>query len=251
MSMTCNVSLGAYGRVTLMEAVKAALTTAPKDPVLGPLSVRHLQLCPQSRGKIDEDVAAMLRREFPDVSWRLHANVQLDDRQRVVDLVDMSREREWFSRVRRVSEALGAEVYSAHAGRRRGSHSMKALIVETLQLEDRLGMPVAIEGHYPTPDHDWLVDCWAEYRWLFDSGCRYVIDLSHINILAAQSGLYNLEMLKEALASPNCLEVHLSHNNGIRDDHLPLEDEPWWLHLLSYTNPNATLFYEGRLKLET
>jgi hypothetical protein len=83
---------------------------------------------------------------------------------------------------------------------------------------------------------------------LLESGAHYALDLSHLHIVATASGYVEWGLLQELLASPKCLEVHLSGNDGSADQHhaLDVASVPWWWVLLADVNPNAVLFSEGR-----
>jgi hypothetical protein len=82
---------------------------------------------------------------------------------------------------------------------------------------------------------------------LLESGVNYVIDLSHMQIIAQQSGKIETNLLKELLQSERCIEVHVSTNDGKKDLHHCLSEtsRPWWIDLLDLANPNATIFSEG------
>ena len=240
-----HVSLGAYGRMPHGLAVSKAVLHTPRDPVLGRLSAQRLQLCPQGRGRLDVDFATELVRAYPEVEWRLHANVPVEAALRVVDLAHWPRERDWFARVGQVSAALKAPAYTAHAGRRADA-TVDQVLWNVREVEQLLGIPVGVEGHYPTPGGIWLFGCWAEYRKLFESGVRYALDLSHLHILATQSGRIEWSLLREMVASPQCLEIHVSGNDGVSDRHEALTGPTWWLPLLAEAHPDAVFFYEGR-----
>jgi len=57
------------------------------------------------------------------------------------------------------------------------------------------------------------------------------------------------------LASPNCLEVHVSDNDGRRDTHHVPGKSVWWMPLLAAAvqeNHNLAIFSEGnRLRSRT
>jgi hypothetical protein len=58
---------------------------------------------------------------------------------------------------------------------------------------------------------------------LLESGAHYALDLSHLHIVATASGYVEWGLLQELLASPKCLEVHLSGNDGSADQHNALD----------------------------
>ena len=240
-----HISLGAYGRLPHGLAIAKALHQPCADPVLGELSPARMQLCPQGRGRLDVELAQELVKAYPTIEWRLHANVQLESCQRVVDLAHWPQERAWFTQLGQVSAALNAPAYTAHAGRR-DQASVDQVLSAARDVEQLLGIPVGIEGHYPTPNGLWLFSCWAEYRKLFESGVHYALDLSHLHILATQSGRIEWSLLHEMVSSPQCLEIHVSANDGTADQHRLLHEPTWWLPLLMQPHPEAVIFSEGK-----
>lgn len=241
-----HISLGAYGRMPHGLAIAKALHEMPKDPMLGRLSSERMQLCPQGRGRLDVEFAQELVKSFPSVEWRLHANVQLEYSQRVVDLAHWPTKRGWFTQLGQVSAALKAPVYTAHAGRR-DQATVNQVLSYVREAEQFLGIPVGLEGHYPTRSGVWLFSSWTEYRKLLESDVHYALDLSHLHILATQSGRIEWSLMQELVSSPQCLEIHVSANDGSADQHQLLDGPTWWLPLLSQANSDAVIFSEGKL----
>ncbi len=52
-------------------------------------------------------------------------------------------------------------------------------------------------------------------------------------------------LVADMLASPACLEVHVSGNDGCGDSHQALREQPWWWPLLQHIQPRAVAFGEG------
>lgn len=240
-----HVSLGAYGRTPHLVAIAEMLVSPPEEPILGRLSTAHVQICPQNHGPFTADMAQQVRRSFPDIRWRLHANVRVHGVHRWADIGDWPQERDYFAELARVSQALLAPCYTAHAGRRQAA-SLQDIFRHTRELEELFGVPVGIEGHYPTHGDYWAISSWREYRALLASGVRFALDLSHLHILAITTNTWERNLVCEMLACERCLEVHVSSNNGHADQHRQLTEEPWWFQLLAYVHPNATVFSEGR-----
>ena len=248
-----HLSLGAYGRLSHQQAIKLALDYPPREPLLGQLSTKRLQICPQNLGQFTPELALQLKEELPHIEFRCHANVHIEAQHKIVDIADWPQEQAWFKQMAHLSQLLDAPVYTAHAGKR-GQYSVAEVLQFTQAIEDLFGVPVGIEGHYPTPNgkHHWLISTWAEYQQLLESKVHYALDLSHLNILAVQSNRVEWSLVHELLSSPYCLEIHLSDNHGYADQHLPLSNPhalPWWWSLLSSANPQATLFSEGRQRV--
>lgn len=252
MSMYCkpesHVSLGAYGRLPHEEAVRLALSNPPVDPLLGQLHTRHLQLCPQNQGQLTAELALQLKQDYPDIQFRLHANIQLQPQPRWVDLCDWPDTQAWFKQAAFISGLLGTSVYTTHAGRRCKA-SVEQVLRYVREAEQVLGIAIGVEGHYPSRDDRWLISNWTDYQALLESGVHYALDLSHLHILACQTGHVEYGLVSEMLNSPRCLEVHLSGNDGSGDQHQPLDRENppwWWMLLLTSVHHDAVIFAEGR-----
>lgn len=235
-------SLGAWRAMSVKTAL--AESRVASEPLLGKLSTGHAQVCPQNPGRLDPDMAQDLRLHNPDIQFRLHANAQVAGWSSQADASAFGQHEDYFRNLERVSQAFGATAYTWHAGMRRHA-ALEQVLQRTRDLEQAWGIPVGIEGLYPTPDDRYLLSTWAEYRALLESGVKYALDMSHVNILVTRSGERDDGLLRDLLASPACIEVHLSGNAGDADTHGQLATEPWWLFLLDFANPDAVFFTEG------
>lgn len=244
--VSVQVSLACWPGLTHLQAAERA-ALAPQEPALGTLRMQHVQLVPQSSDVLEEELADVLRCRWLETQWRLHANVRVLPRRRLADLCTFHRDRDWFEAAARIQHLLGGPAYSAHAGKRSDA-SMGELLDNARRCADLFRCPVAIEGQYPVPGDGpgrYLVSTWQEYRQLLDSGVPFALDLSHLNILAAYTGAVEHSLVAEMLASPACLEVHLSENDGKGDWHRVLTSEPWWWPLMSHIHSGAVVFTEG------
>ena len=124
---------------------------------------------------------------------------------------------------------------------------MEQVIDHSRELTDLFGIPVAIEGHYLMPDDRWLFSSWAECRQLLESDAYFALDLSHLHILASRTRTIETGLVREMLSCERCIEVHVSHNDGQRDQHLPLAHLPRWLPVLRHTYTQAVIFSESRI----
>ncbi|WP_145930812.1 apurinic/apyrimidinic endonuclease family protein [Acidihalobacter prosperus] len=239
--MNCNVSLGAWRGLRVKTAISAARNSS--EPLLGALSVEHVQICPQNPGNLSHEDAEDLMAENPDVSFRLHANVHVEGWPVDADASTFDRYPDYFNRVVDMAGAFRSPAYTWHAGHRKNA-TLEEIFENTRSLEERMGIPVGIEGMYPSRA-DYLISTWDEYEALFRSGVKYAIDLSHINILVHRTGERNDRLLKRLLSSDRCIEIHLSGNAGDADTHGQLANEPWWWEMLLCANPQATMFTEG------
>lgn len=225
----------------------------------GWIATDHVQLCPQNQGEgLDYNRLLLLKLMMPNTQLRLHADVHVIGHPRrnhdAIDFVgglhvggSYPYSRFW-DMIRYHSELIGATVYSLHAGNRaKGGlgylHTNMMAMKEFFALG---GIRVAVEGLYPIKGNALLISSWKEYAWLLETGLDFAIDLSHLNIVAKHEHKVETNLVREMISSPNCLEVHVSANDGHQDLHLPVDDpDTWWLPLLKDIHPDAVLFCES------
>jgi hypothetical protein len=241
--MKVHVSLACWPGLYHIEAAQH-LADPPVEPCFGRLSSEHVQLVPQSLGQLDKETLDNLSAAYPATRFRLHANVRVQARHVMTNLANYLSHTDWFAQAAHISRYLNAPAYTAHAGARTQA-SMTGMLDHARRCADLFGCPVGVEGHYPTRDDVWLVSSWAEYRALFVSGVPYVLDLSHLNILATWSGRRETTLVAEMLACERCLEIHVSANDGRSDSHQVCIEPPWWYALLSKAHGDAVIFAEG------
>lgn len=245
--VTVNASAACFPGYT-PEAAMSALSAGVVEPVMGKLSLEQVQLCPQNHGQLTDDRLQALMTDYPNTVFRLHANVRTVGRQPRWTAADVGNgSRAYFKEIGRLSRLLGAPAYTLHAGRRE-SATLERLRDNLKVLEDWMGVPVGVEGLYPAPRSPWLIASWAEYRWMLKSGIRFAVDLSHLTIVARHERRQDDGLVAELLASPACLEVHVSHNDGRRDAHRVPVKPPWWFDSLATAcrdNPDLVVFSEG------
>lgn len=250
-----NVSLacwpGLRHQAALCELFELSSTGQLQEPLWGALQIEHVQLVPQNTGVLHIETCQELARWRTQTQLRLHANVRVLLKQPAVpELGDLTTLPEFWAQAARCSAALGASVYSAHACARHMAPSLQAVFEHARSLEQLFGHTVAIEGSYPTrrgPGH-WIAS-WAEYGALLDSGLSYALDLSHLNIVATQSGHVDWGLVQEMLAAPQCVEIHVSDNDGSGDQHQVCDEAPWWTQRLEQCNPLAVVFTEGNHRI--
>jgi hypothetical protein len=214
------------------------------EPLWGAICDQQVQLVPQTLDCLTEEIAGELRDRWPGRRFRLHANARVLPQHRLADLSNLQRHMDWLSQAARISQLLGAPAYTAHAGRRRDA-DLSTMFDNARRAADHFCCPVGVEGMYPASGDPWLVSTWPEYRQLLDSGLPFALDLSHIHILAVRTRRRESALLAEMLACANCIEVHVSDNDGRADQHHPCQETPWWACLLEHINPGAVVFSEG------
>lgn len=250
--MDVNISLASYPGLRHTAALQTALAEQSAgelaEPALGQISMRHCQLVPQNFGMLDEETCDELQALSPDAAFRLHANVRVLRNHVIADLANFHEQQEWWTTAARLSKRLNATGYSAHSGSRKDA-TLAQMLDNAKAASDLFGIPVAIEGQYPTKEGDLLVNSWQEYEQVFKSGAAFALDLSHLNILAHKTKSREMELVREMLAAKQCLEVHLSDNNGTGDWHQVCENKPWWWELLPSINPKSVVFSEGNRRV--
>lgn len=221
------------------------------EPMLGRLGHADIQLCPQHPTRVDDTLVDRLLADFPGSRFRLHASVRLaggyehiDTRNRriIYDAANVGEWR-WFKEAARLSKRLDAPAYTVHAGRRENA-SLQEMADNVRRMVDLFGCRVGVEGLYPERG-TWLIQDWAEYAWLLESGLDFALDLSHLNILARKSSGWEEALVKEMLSCERCIEVHLSDNDGLADRHLKLEEAPRWWDWMDSIHAAAVVFSEG------
>lgn len=229
------------------------LETAAVDPVLGSLSFDDVQLCPQHTGMLNVERIAEIINAYPGTRFRLHASPKVYGSRDPHVYASNARDKpEKVQALARASQALNANGYSLHAGITEEASLAQALD-NIAWIEDIFGCPVGIEGLYPAGSRKtyWLLNSWDDYATLLKSGVRYAIDLSHLQIVAASERCIEHGLVAELIDAPQCLEIHVSDNNGKADSHKPLNSArtPWWLQALLAQDdrPARPVFYEGML----
>lgn len=233
-----------------MEIIAAGLS----DPVLGPISIEKVQLCPQHSGTLDDDKIDALMEQYPQTTFRLHASPRVRGNKDHHVYASNARDKpDQVKALARASQRMGADGYSLHSGL-----SSEGTLDEALNaipwIEDQFQCPVGIEGLYPAGArvNYWLINSWADYAKLMKSNVRYAIDVSHLQIVAHKARHIDETLVQELLLSPACMEVHVSDNNGRADSHRPLtpNSPPWWKAILDAADQDgmvAPVFYEGML----
>ncbi len=220
-----------------------------RDPLLGEISTDQFQIGPQntSLGKvIDEEYLNLLSEMYPSISFRLHANVRLFSSASSFDGGTTSSNRDYLKRLVEVLRFLG-KPYIFHAGRKSSGKDLREQLRFCQTLEQAAGVSVGIELLYPTSSESFTASTWEEYEQTLNSGVHFALDLSHVNILFHYTQKWDEALIQDMLESPNCIEVHLSGNDGKADRHLPLCQEPVWWEVYLRSRIQGDIFYEGYL----
>ena len=245
MNPVVNAATACFPGMTVKAAIEQILLGA-SEPMIGTLAATHIQCCPQNLGHLSESACEDLRASFPQSTLRLHANARVLPHHVRYDASTFSDDtRHYYLALADRSRRIGASAYSLHAGYQRNC-SLPQMIDNVRRIQDIFGeVQVAVEGLYPNAVNPQLMDTWDAYQAVLDSGTPLAIDLSHTKIVARAAGSTDEGLLRDLLASPTTIEVHLSENNGVADHHDILRREPFWWHLLPCISANAVVFSEG------
>jgi len=238
----------AVAPVTTHKRALSYLAEGLEDDVLGPISMEHVQLCPQHAGYIDEALLEQLMELYPATKFRLHASPKLSGHGRaIVHVSNSDHHQSYIKEAFGYGEKLGGHGHTIHAGER-SDCDMEGMLDRLDSLQQRTGMAIGVEGLYPSSRDRWLMSTWAEHERVAERGFRYALDLSHLNIVTRVHGRQD-ELVRDLISSPLCMEVHVSGNDGRADSHKPLSSSslPWWMDILKDADSQTVVFYEGIL----
>lgn len=127
-------------------------------------------------------------------------------------------------------QALRQNVWNAHARCRVASHSVHPPQVGSVDkalwwqmLENTEDLPL-LETMYP----GYLIGTGAELERAMDLELLLAVDVSHLHIQVCQ-GVLTEATLQRLWAYEQIGEIHLSHNRGQHDSHLPLQKDSFGL----------------------
>jgi hypothetical protein len=218
-------------------------------------SMDVVHLCPQTREPLDDEIADRLMEQWPGTQFQLHANVPMEHRNRPFDASlpwDDPQTKEYVAWLKARCQQMSAKRYSWHASGGMRTNTLQQAIDNTHRLEDALGLTVALEGLY-TNTYGWALSTKEEYLSLLEGRVSYALDLSHLHIVHCQESRFKSEEISELLRSKCCQEVHVSHNDGLRDAHeaYPKNVSPFGLKELlqvACERPHLEVFSESRFE---
>lgn len=216
------------------------------EPLIGKIQLKHCQLCPQSQGVMNVALIDEIKEKYPDTLFRLHSDVKIEGHQcndrNLSELHSNPHTYDYFKALAKINRLLNSQPYIASPGQ---GADVKTLHDNAKRLMEYFETPVGVEAMYP----GFSISTWGEYKDMMDSGMYYALDLAHLNIVAKKERKQDLGLLMALMISENCLEIHLSDNEGRQDSNNILREEPWWFDtLMKAPTRNAVLFTEGNQK---
>lgn len=226
-----NASTAALPGIFMHEAVRRLHENPTREDLLGQIFTDHMQLCPQNRGFVDEELVDQLLEAFPNTKFRLHANVRVLPHIVKWDASDDFRiTKPYFEQMAFISKRLGAPAYTLHAGYKENC-DFNTMLDNVARIQELFNdIPVGIEGLYPLAAKPQHMDTWEAYQQVYDCGFFVALDLSHLNLLKPMP--FTQAVLRNWLEHKNTIEVHVSDNDGTRDQHKLLfkNNPPFWLN---------------------
>jgi sugar phosphate isomerase/epimerase len=142
-------------------------------------------------------------------------------------------DRGYFQRMIEWLASCGIQAYSVHPGSydidRSTAWQQMLQNLEWLQhLCKQQGINLGVETMYPGRERNFLGSLpeIMELRQLMPT-LQWVLDLSHLNLWPNDQLLNRLLVIEEL--APHLLEIHLSDNDGLLDQHRAITDRTWWL----------------------
>ena len=65
--------------------------------------------------------------------------------------------------------------------------------------------------------------------------------------MATSTGMRCESLVRGLLSCEQCLEIHISGNDGSSDQHRPVAADTWWIPHLEVVQPHSVIFAEGNL----
>ncbi len=243
-----NPASSCYPGLPYENAIAHVIHRKAKDPLIQHYQTEHVQLCPQHKNFLENASCENLTETYPKTLFRLHANVKTSPELYIFDASNNLKDnktKRYIKQLKYLNNSLKSTAYTYHAGRRKNSFSQ--MIDNVLTLQDYMKIPVGVEGLYPSNRDDWHISTLKEYEQLLSLDVFFVIDLSHLQIVAEFENTIPKDLTTALLEHKNCIEIHVSDNNLISDQHQLIATNRWWIEVLNNAkiSSNNTIFIES------
>lgn len=238
-----------------VKSVLEKIHSGVNEGLWGKLSNDYIQICPQSSGVITESVAEEIRDTYPNTSFRLHANSRVLNKHVFYDFSTFNQDtKHYYLALADRMMRFNSNIFSIHSGYLDNCNEdqfwdninrLRDLFSEFTNNK----VDVAVEGLYPNPKREQHLNSWKQYEKLLNKDIPYAIDLSHLKIVSTYENIWLDDLVKELIENPNCVEIHVSDNDGVYDSHFKLNKNTIWFDLLNNANlnNNTIIFSEGCL----
>ena len=261
--MTVYLSRSCYGRRPLREAIELCKKiTKDKVEISAPHDFQpNNELAAILKEYKEEGIKFTLHNYFPVPKKSIVLNIAASDQEQY----DASRN--LVNNALFLADIAGAPLYGIHAGYlskakadNKGNFIFdneeeryevalnRALnfINSVIKDFDKKGISLIIENLFPSPKKRHSLNCTvAEIRELMNQTPKnvgFLLDLGHLNVSSVILDFDRNNALDQILDefSNRLLEVHISENNGLKDEHLAVKKNSWQLEALNKIN-KATL----------
>lgn len=241
------ISLSTYGGVTTRTALD----------VLWQAGIRRVELAIGVKPTPDT-VAVLQHYRQLGMQYRAHHAIVWQEH-RSFNLADEF-DSEYFERLTNWLAAMQITAYSVHAGRidttapEIGIDRFLENLTQLTQLCRARGIRLGVETMYPS-----LLD--RTERYFMQNGAEIeqvlqaipdvdlVIDLAHLNLWHDCSIPEKLQVLQST--NDRLLELHISDNDGIRDNHTQISETTWWVPDVAHVPINIPIVLESRMNGQT
>ncbi len=199
-----------------------------------------IQLCPQHKEYLSPETIELLKEKYPQTEFYLHANVKVFPSLFIKDASNLihgdksfliEQNMMYFKQLNTVNKKLNHQYYTLHAGYQKNSNH-EDMMKNLYALEALMKVEVFVEGLYPAQDN-YLMATLDEYEWVAIRH-GFVLDLSHLNIVFhKEKKEIDLKWIKDMMLHENCREIHISENDGSRDQHLPIKKDSIVLNIFN------------------
>ena len=254
--MACYLSTSCYGRMQVTDAVAHCRELSPYHiEISAPHNYQPLdELEIILREFKDEGINLTLHNYFPPPKKSFVLNMSATDKDVIQLTMDL------VKGALRLSLASGSPLYGIHAGYLAGaqagddgmfiwneksrnsyevalSQSTK-FVSEYCKYYEEKGVKFLIENLFPSPKKQFSLFCTLagikEFMSLVPKSVGLLLDLGHLNISSNILKFNRQKFLDEFLDEfgSRLYEIHISENNGLKDEHLPIKEGSWQLDAL-------------------
>ncbi len=252
--MTVYLSTSCYGRTSVSEAIAACQKVAGNFIEIS---------APHDYQSVEELKVVLSKYKNKGINFSLHNYFPAPKKSFVLNMAasdsyTYNMTKELVKNAFLLADYAGSPIYGIHAGylakAKAGSdghfifsdeaESYKVALENTIKFVDHIleykpnNVVFAIENLFPSPKKRHSLNCtYEEIKELMNSLPEEVgilLDLGHLNISSNILGFNRNNAIDKLLANffNRIKEIHISENNGIKDEHLAVNENSWQLEVL-------------------